>query len=101
MNEFKHIQFYLFSFYVLLTLELSAQKVYPDRNYALINGQVVDVVAEKINAQTVLIRNGKIHNIGTFEDLDGYEIIDLEGSYLVPGMIDAHTHLNKPPIKDH
>ncbi|MBT8221524.1 MAG: amidohydrolase family protein [Bacteroidia bacterium] len=80
----------------LFIVQLDAQKVYPDKKYALINAQVVNVVTETITSASVLVNQGKIEDIGTFDtsELSGYEIIDLENSYLLPGMIDVHTHLN-------
>jgi len=74
----------------------NAQKVYPNKKYALTNAQVVDIQNETIRSGTVLISNGKIESIiyQQYDKLKEYESIDLERSYLLPGMIDVHTHLN-------
>ncbi|MFP6636997.1 MAG: amidohydrolase family protein, partial [Dehalococcoidia bacterium] len=42
----------------------------------------------------VAIRDGKIAAIGI--DLEGDEIIDAKGHYVIPGGIDVHTHLDMP-----
>ena len=45
---------------------------------------------------TVYIKDRKIFHIDTISApiRPGYEIIDVTGNYLVPGLIDAHTHLD-------
>ena len=45
-------------------------------------------------AADVAIRDGKIAAIGI--DLEGDEIIDAKGHYVIPGGIDVHTHLDMP-----
>ncbi|MEM7358152.1 MAG: amidohydrolase family protein [Pseudomonadota bacterium] len=48
----------------------------------------------------VLLRNGTIHLIGKAarsEGADSAKIIDAEGMFLLPGLIDGHTHLNEIP----
>lgn len=89
----KHI---LFCFFVFSTFFMRAQKVYPVGKYALTNAQIVDVENETIKKGTVLIKDGRIESIEYNQLKTGkdYEAIDLENSYLLPGMIDVHTHLN-------
>lgn len=41
----------------------------------------------------VLVRDGKIAAIGAVEPVKDMEIIDAKGLYVLPGAIDAHTHL--------
>jgi imidazolonepropionase-like amidohydrolase len=57
----------------------------------LINGKENKVYANAI----VFVRAGKIERIGKAgDDTSGYELIDCEGYYLLPGLIDAHSHLD-------
>lgn len=48
---------------------------------------------------SILIENGKIIDIGTYEDiikkvtLEDYKIIDATGKTITPGFIDSHTHI--------
>lgn len=45
----------------------------------------------------VAVENGKITQIGTdIEPHDGAEIVDCTGKFVLPGAIDAHTHLAMP-----
>ena len=64
--------------------------------FALVNGHVFDGVTESIRENAVvLVRDGRIEAVGS-SDLaipDGYERIDLDNYYLMPGLFDVHTHL--------
>ena len=84
--------------FVLTTLFSSHLVGQPPMKTAIVNVSIVDV--EKgavIKARTVLIDGGSITAIRRFskrEDLPGYQIINATGKYLIPGLIDSHTHLH-------
>ena len=82
---------------ILIAMLLIAPAAFaqPER-YALINGEVFDGVEEEIKSGlTVLVEGGKIAGLVAADaDTPGYEVIDLEGNYVLPGMIDAHTHIS-------
>lgn len=40
----------------------------------------------------IRIRDGMIEDIGAVRPADGEELLDGEGAYVVPGLIDVHTH---------
>ena len=64
--------------------------------YAFINGNILDGTKdmEVIRDKTVLVNGQKIEDIVDKDhDLTGYEIIDLKGQYLLPGLINMHVHL--------
>jgi len=49
-------------------------------------------------AEAVLVENGKVSAVGSASDLrpllqPNDDLVDLQGGYLYPGFIDAHTHL--------
>ncbi|MBO7677637.1 MAG: hypothetical protein J6S49_08990 [Erysipelotrichaceae bacterium] len=64
--------------------------------YALVNGYILDGTKdmEVISDKVVLVDGEKISRIGDKDsDLTGYEVIDLKGQYLLPGLINMHVHL--------
>lgn len=67
------------------------------KDYALINGHIIDQINEEILENSmILVSDGKIERIteNTSNLPDGYEVIDMEGKYILSGFMDAHTHLN-------
>ncbi len=56
---------------------------------------------EKIYEGNIIVQNGKIIDIEINDVnllLEGFEIIDLKGSYVLPGLIDSHVHLREPGL---
>lgn len=65
-------------------------------NYAFTNGKILDGTKDMTVQEglVILTRGEKIADIvpdGT--DLNGYEIVDLKGQYIMPGLINMHVHL--------
>lgn len=52
---------------------------------------VVNVFTREIIKQSVAVKNGIIAGVGDYEQ--GQEVFDLTGKYLIPGLIDAHIHI--------
>ncbi|MFM8743220.1 MAG: amidohydrolase family protein [Cytophagales bacterium] len=79
----------------LLPLFLSAQSL-EQKNYALINANLINGYENKVYPNSIVfVKQGKIEKIGKGSDATaGYEVIDCQGYFLLPGLIDAHTHLD-------
>lgn len=60
------------------------------------NGKILDVFTNQIYEATLAVKDGYIVGIGDYE---GNETIDLEGKTLVPGLMDAHLHLESTCVK--
>jgi imidazolonepropionase-like amidohydrolase len=64
-------------------------------------GRMLDVRTGKtLNNQTILIQGGKIVSVGPDTQVPGgaqAEIIDLSNATVLPGLIDAHTHITFDP----
>lgn len=63
--------------------------------YALINATILDGSEnmEPIKGKNVFVCDGKIEKITDSTDTSGYEVIDLKGQYLMPGLINMHIHI--------
>ena len=59
------------------------------------NGYVLDSYNLELIKTDVAIVDGVIAGLGTFE---GVEIIDAEGKYVVPSLIDAHVHIESAMV---
>ena len=61
---------------------------------AIINGKIHDGTGSVIESGTILIKEGKVENIGSSMKIpEEYKIIDAQGKTITPGLIDVHTHL--------
>jgi len=62
---------------------------------AILGGRIVPVEGDVIERGTVLIQDGRIAAIGGPELVvpAGTTVVPAEGSWVLPGFIDAHTHL--------
>ena len=61
-----------------------------------INAQILTMSGSAIENGYLLARDGKIISLGPMRHLptrDGQEVIDLNGKLLLPGFVDAHSHL--------
>ena len=66
-------------------------------SYALVNVHLFNGVENKISRDVVvLVKQGIIERItdSKMPPPTGYEVIDLEGNFLMPGMFDVHTHIS-------
>lgn len=67
------------------------------KNFILKNAMIIDVENEKTFQGAIEIDGGSIKNI--FLDGDNLpaekEIIDVEGKYIIPGLIDMHCHIKE------
>jgi imidazolonepropionase-like amidohydrolase len=58
------------------------------------NGTVLTVTNGVIESGDVLLKDGKIAAIGEFvPEEEGMRIIDARGKFIMPGIVDAHSHL--------
>jgi len=69
------------------------------REYVLYNGIIINEGNEY--KASLWIKDGKIHKIILPEEkLPAVEIIDLEGKYVFPGVIDTHVHFREPGLTE-
>lgn len=62
------------------------------------NGRVIDPASQLDQSADVLIEDGKILGIGSFEAVNAERIFDCRGMMVAPGIIDVHVHLRDPGL---
>ena len=65
-----------------------------DAVVAIVGGRLVPITGDPVDGGTVLIRDGKITEIGARVAVpDGARVVDAAGSWVLPGFIEAHGHV--------
>lgn len=71
--------------------------------YVFINGIILDGTEnmEPVAGKMILVNGSVIEDIRDQGACEGYEVIDLQGKYIMPGLINMHVHLagNGKPLK--
>ncbi len=62
------------------------------------NGIVVDTISKTEKKQDIFVEGEKIVKMGEGLELEADQVIDAEGSYILPGFIDLHVHLRDPGL---
>ena len=57
------------------------------------NGTVITITDGVKTGTDILVRDGKISRIGKNLSASGVKVIDATGQYVMPGIIDAHSHI--------
>ena len=66
----------------------------------VVRGQRV-VTPDAIQPASIHVREGRIVAVSSFEDVPpGVEIFDAGDSYVLPGLVDSHVHVNEPGRTD-
>jgi imidazolonepropionase-like amidohydrolase len=68
----------------------------PGRVTAIVGGVVVPIEGAPIEGGTVVVEDGVIAAVGPSSHVvvpEGAEVVDAAGQWVVPGFIDAHTHV--------
>ena len=76
----------------------------PGTTTLLRGGTVLTGTGERLENADVLLRDGKIVDVGTGLTADGADIVDATGRWITPGVIDVHSHLGvyaSPSVDSH
>ena len=80
----------VYTIFCFSSLQLFGQEA---GNILIKNGTVLTITDGVKEDTDVLIRNGKIESIGKNLSASGVKEIDATGLYVMPGIIDAHSHI--------
>ena len=76
----------------------STYRAYPGRATLVTNVTIYDGEGGRIDKGSVLFRDGKIVEVGqSIAPADGVMVIDGQGKWVTPGIIDVHSHLGDYP----
>ncbi|MGQ0538611.1 MAG: amidohydrolase family protein [Gemmatimonadaceae bacterium] len=78
-------------------ITLGAPLAAQGRTLVLVRANVLDVEKGSIQSDaSIVIVNGRIERVitGKYTPDEGAEIVDVSGRYVLPGLIDAHTHIS-------
>ena len=83
--------------FLLICCSVFAYCEEPARDTIFYGGPIVTMNAESPMAEAVLVRDGKIEQVGSAKEILALrdarsELIDLQGNTLMPGFISPHTH---------
>ena len=76
---------------------LSTYQPMVSENVVIVNANMFDGLGNEYKDFDILIRDGKIQEIGQNLVIDGANIIDAEGKWVTPGIIDIHSHMGVYP----
>lgn len=70
-------------------------------NMLIKNGTVLTITKGTLEATDVLVRNGKIAQVGkNISAPAGFTVVDATGMFVMPGIIDAHSHAGIDAINE-
>ncbi len=78
---------------------ISVARGYDPADLILRNARILNSFTGEIEMGNVALAEGRIAGIGDYTDAQ--RMIDLEGRYLVPGLIDGHVHLESSLLHVH
>ncbi|MDQ2070649.1 amidohydrolase [Natronospira bacteriovora] len=87
-----------FEFSVLSGGFESTYRPMPSETVLFTNATILTGTGERIDNGSLLIRDGRIEAVGNdIEAPDDAEVVDADGKWLTPGIIDTHSHLGVYP----
>lgn len=94
-NRFKSHSIRLFG--ILLIALLSISSAHAVERVALVGGSVINIENGKATKDAVVLIEGeRITAVGTAREVnipEGTKVIDMQGSWLIPGLMNMHVHL--------
>ena len=76
---------------------LSTYQPMASENIVIVNANMFDGLGNEFKDYDILLKDGKIQAIGPDLVIDGSEVIDAQGKWVTPGIIDIHSHMGVYP----
>ncbi|NCX78130.1 MAG: amidohydrolase [Proteobacteria bacterium] len=76
---------------------LSTYQPMASENIVIVNANMFDGLGNEFKDYDLLLKDGKIQAIGPDLVIDGSEVIDAQGKWVTPGIIDIHSHMGVYP----
>ena len=76
---------------------LSTYQPMASENIVIVNANMFDGLGNEFKDYDILIKDGKIQAIGPDLVIDGSQVIDAQGKWVTPGIIDIHSHMGVYP----
>jgi len=76
---------------------LSTYQPMASENIVIVNANMFDGLGNEFKDYDILIKDGKIQEIGPDLVIDGSQVIDAQGKWVTPGIIDIHSHMGVYP----
>ena len=76
---------------------LSTYQPMASENIVIVNANMFDGLGNEFKDYDIFIKDGKIQEIGQDLVIDGSEVIDAQGKWVTPGIIDIHSHMGVYP----
>lgn len=70
----------------------------PSMKILIKNGRIIDPDSKMDQIADLLIENDRIAAVGTKVEKEANRIVDADGCYVMPGLIDMHVHLRDPGL---
>ena len=85
-----------------VTAFASTYQPIPSTPILIQNATILTGTGEQLDRASLLLENGKIRALGDSIDAPpGAQIVDANGKWLTPGLIDVHSHLGVYPTPEH
>jgi len=85
----------------VIPLNITVPASYAHGRLAIRNVRIITMQGDKVIPRgTILINNGRFVAVGATGDLaipKGTKVLDLQGTTIMPGFVDLHLHMIKPP----
>jgi predicted amidohydrolase YtcJ len=97
-------KFILINLVAISLISCAEPEAFPEATSVYTNGQIITVDDSTGTVEAIAVKEGRIIALGSNEAVKSYQgsqtaVIDLEGKTMLPGFVDAHSHLSAVAIQ--